>query len=62
MPWYDYECTNPKCKHTFDIIQTLSEPVITVCPKCHQNTCKKVLKGAPLVQFKGDGWTPNHHG
>jgi putative FmdB family regulatory protein len=52
MPLYEYQCK--KCKHTFEKIQSFSDPPIKKCPKC-KGPVEKLLS-APAVQFKGSGW------
>jgi putative FmdB family regulatory protein len=52
MPLYEYQCK--KCKHTFEKIQSFSDPPIKKCPQCGGPVEK--LLSAPAVQFKGTGW------
>jgi putative FmdB family regulatory protein len=52
MPLYEYQCK--KCKHTFEKIQSFSDPPIKKCPECGGSVEK--LLSAPAVQFKGTGW------
>jgi putative FmdB family regulatory protein len=52
MPLYEYQCK--KCKHTFEKIQSFSDPPIKKCPQCGGSVEK--LLSAPAVQFKGTGW------
>lgn len=54
MPTYDYKCD---AGHGHSQIRRLTEPGITVCPKCNKEL-KRVF-GAPLVIFKGDGFYSN---
>jgi putative FmdB family regulatory protein len=58
MPTYSYACK--KCKHTFDVQQSLSEDSLTVCPKC-QGELRKVF-GQVGVTFKGSGFYVNDSG
>lgn len=53
MPIYEYECV--KCGHTLETIQKFSDPVLTECPACHENSlCKRV--SASAFHLKGSGW------
>ena len=52
MPLYEYECT--VCGHRTELIQRLSDPPLSACPKCGQPVRK--LLSAPSFQFKGSGW------
>lgn len=52
MPLYEYKCQ--KCASVFEVIQKISEPPLTECPKCG-GRLKKVLS-APAIQFKGSGF------
>ncbi len=53
MPIYEYTCT--KCSHQEDIIQKMSDPVITQCPSCNNDTFQKMIS-APSFRLKGTGW------
>ncbi|MBI5756114.1 MAG: zinc ribbon domain-containing protein [Nitrospirae bacterium] len=52
MPIYEYRCNN--CGHTFEVMQKVSDPPITVCIKCNGPT-SKLISPAGLM-FKGSGW------
>ena len=52
MPLYEYECT--VCGHRTELIQRLSDPPLSACPKCGEPVRK--LLSAPSFQFKGSGW------
>ena len=52
MPLYEYECT--KCKERVEIIQRISDPPTTHCPKCGAEM--KKLISSPAIQFKGSGF------
>ena len=49
MPLYEYECT--KCGERVEIIQNISDPPYSHCPKCGGDV--KKLFSAPAIQFKG---------
>lgn len=53
MPIYEYQCSN--CTHAFENIQKLSDPLLTKCPECGQNTLSKLISAAGF-QLKGTGW------
>lgn len=53
MPIYEYQCTS--CQHEFDEIQKMSDPVITLCPECSQETVIRLVSAAGF-QLKGTGW------
>lgn len=53
MPIYAYRCSS--CNHEDEVLQKLSDALLTVCPSCHQETYAKQLT-APGFQLKGSGW------
>lgn len=53
MPIYAYRCTT--CGHAKDVLQKMSDPVLTVCPECGASTFAKQLTAAGF-QLKGSGW------
>ncbi len=53
MPIYAYACA--ACGLRKDILQKLSEAVITTCPDCGKEAFSKQLT-APAFQLKGSGW------
>ncbi|HEX3139558.1 MAG TPA: FmdB family zinc ribbon protein [Rhizobacter sp.] len=53
MPIYAYRCE--ACGHAKDVLQKISEPVLTVCPACGAEAFKKQLTAAGF-QLKGSGW------
>ena len=53
MPIYAYKCS--ACGHEQDVLQKMSDPVLTVCPECEQNTYSKQVTAAGF-QLKGSGW------
>ena len=52
MPLYEYECIN--CKERVEIIQRVSDPPYSHCPKCGADM--KKLISSPAIQFKGSGF------
>ena len=39
MPIYAYRCTT--CGHAKDVLQKMSDPLLTVCPSCGASTFAK---------------------
>jgi putative FmdB family regulatory protein len=53
MPIYAYKCES--CGHAKDILQKISDPVLTDCPACGAPAFKKQVTAAGF-QLKGSGW------
>jgi len=53
MPIYAYRCA--ECGFAKDVLQKISDPVLTVCLSCGKETFKKQLTAAGF-QLKGTGW------
>lgn len=53
MPIYEYACK--KCGHRFDVLQKMSDPVLTDCPECGAAQLRKLVS-APSFRLKGSGW------
>ncbi|MDV2117579.1 FmdB family zinc ribbon protein [Alcaligenes faecalis] len=53
MPIYAYKCSS--CQYEKDVLQKMSDPVLEVCPECHQPTFSKQVTAAGF-QLKGTGW------
>lgn len=53
MPIYAYRCST--CGHAKDVLQKMSDPVLTVCPECGNPTFVKQVTAAGF-QLKGSGW------
>ena len=53
MPIYAYRCD--ECGFAKDVLQKISDPVLTVCPTCAKPSFKKQLTAAGF-QLKGTGW------
>ena len=53
MPIYAYRCE--ACGHAKDVLQKMSDPVLTVCPSCGADAFRKQLTAAGF-QLKGSGW------
>jgi putative FmdB family regulatory protein len=53
MPIYAYRCES--CGHAQDVLQKISDPVLTHCPACGAESYKKQVTAAGF-QLKGTGW------
>lgn len=53
MPIYAYKCQ--ACGHTQDILQRMSDPVLTECTQCKAQAFAKQVTAAGF-QLKGAGW------
>jgi len=53
MPIYAYRCG--ACGHSRDVLQKLSDPLLTVCPACGAEAFSKQVTAAGF-QLKGSGW------
>ena len=53
MPIYAYRCA--ACGHAKDVLQKLSDPLLTTCPACGAEAFSKQVTAAGF-QLKGSGW------
>jgi putative FmdB family regulatory protein len=53
MPIYPYRCA--ACGFETEVMRKISDPLLTVCPKCASDQFSKQLT-APGFQLKGTGW------
>ena len=53
MPIYAYKCQS--CGFAKDVLQKMSDPVLSVCPSCGQSGFQKQVTAAGF-QLKGSGW------
>ena len=53
MPIYAYRCS--ECGHAKDVLQKMSDPVLTDCPACGAASFVKQVTAAGF-QLKGSGW------
>ena len=58
MPTYEYACRD--CGHTFEIVQSMWDDPLTMCPECGGNL-RKVF-APPAISFKGTGFYATDHG
>ncbi len=57
MPTYGYACRD--CGHTFDIVQSMWDEPLTMCPECG-GSLRKVF-APPAISFKGSGFYATDH-
>lgn len=53
MPIYEYRCDS--CGFQKEHLQKMSDPLLTTCPQCGQDSYSKLLSAAGF-QLKGNGW------
>ena len=53
MPIYEYQCD--QCGHQLEVLQGVSEKILTECPACHGFTLNKLMSSTSF-QLKGTGW------
>jgi putative FmdB family regulatory protein len=58
MPTYEYTCRD--CGHTFEIVQSMLDEPLTMCPECG-GSLRKVF-APPAFSFKGSGFYSTDHG
>ncbi|MDA7977690.1 MAG: zinc ribbon domain-containing protein [Pirellulales bacterium] len=54
MPTYDYVCDS--CEHTFELFQSITEPVKRKCPECGKLKLRRLFGTGAAVMFKGSGF------
>lgn len=54
MPTYDYQCDS--CGHTFELFQSISDPVKRKCPECGKSKLRRLFGTGAAVVFKGSGF------
>ena len=58
MPTYEYVCKS--CGHLFEVVQSMRDDALTVCPECG-GELRKVF-APPAISFKGSGFYATDHG
>ena len=53
MPIYEYQCS--ECHEKKEMLQKISDPVLTFCNICHKDSLVRLISGAGF-QLKGNGW------
>ena len=56
MPTYEYKCKS--CEKEFDVVQSIMEDALTVCPTC-EGTVQRLISKNVGIQFKGSGFYVN---
>lgn len=54
MITYEYKCTD--CEYFWEIKQKITDPKITICPKCNKETAEKLISNNFGFILKGSGW------
>ena len=54
MPTYDYECGS--CEHSFELFQSITEPVKKKCPRCGRKSLRRLFGTGAAILFKGSGF------
>ncbi|MBN2068230.1 MAG: zinc ribbon domain-containing protein [Opitutales bacterium] len=54
MPTYDYQCK--QCGYTFETFQSMKDDALKVCPKCGQESLKRLIGTGAGVIFQGNGF------
>jgi len=54
MPTYQYECE--ACGHSFDILQSITEPKLRQCPQCGKDALNRLIGTGGGIIFKGSGF------
>lgn len=53
MPIYEYRCSS--CDHELEKLQRMSDPELTDCPDCGEETLNRLVSAAGF-RLKGSGW------
>jgi putative FmdB family regulatory protein len=56
MPTYEYCCVNPDCNHEWEQESKITADPEKFCPKCGQETAKRLVSGGQGFQLQGSGW------
>lgn len=54
MPTYDYVCD--ACQHKFEEMQSFSADPLKTCPKCGQDSLRRLFGTGAAILFKGGGF------
>ncbi|HEY6556811.1 MAG TPA: zinc ribbon domain-containing protein [Polyangiaceae bacterium] len=57
---YEYVCT--ACGSEWEAEQSISEPPLKECPKCHASSAKRQVSGGAGFILKGGGWYADGYG
>lgn len=53
---YEYQCKEQSCQHQWEAQQKITEPPLTKCPKCGQESAQRLVSGGTATIFRGAGW------
>jgi len=53
---YEYLCTNTECQHGWEVSQKITEAPIKICPKCGEESAKRLISSKGGFVLKGGGW------
>lgn len=56
MPTYEYKCTDNTCQHQWEAEANIKSEPEKICPKCGQETAKRLVSGGQGFQLLGNGW------
>ncbi len=59
MPTYLHQCQDENCKEEWEDYYSMSKDPPTVCPKCNQETAKRVIsfqQSRGIVELSGDDY------
>ena len=54
MPTYEYACTS--CDYEWEQEASIKSEPLKVCPKCGEETAKRLVSGGQGFQLQGSGW------
>ena len=54
MPTYQYECSG--CGHSFEVMQSMTEPKLKRCPHCAKTKLNRLIGGGSGFIYKGGGF------
>ncbi len=54
MPTYEYECED--CKHSFDVLQSMTDKRLRKCPACGKMKLNRLIGSGAGMIFKGTGF------
>jgi putative FmdB family regulatory protein len=60
MPTYEYACENDKCQHCWEAVHSMKADPVTECPKCKEQSAKRLISGSAFV-LKGGGWASTNY-
>ena len=52
MPTYNHICTNKECNHEWEDEYSIKDDPPKICPKCQQETAKRMISGLGCVKVE----------